>query len=852
MKIRNLINYAFMALLTLAVTACGGDAGGEPDSDPGEILVESNPEFIAKSEAVAFNRINLYKGHASLADRDLTELDVGNLSSGELITINIEFEVSDTQDEYVLSVELIPESVIDSLKPGDTFGEISDNNLSSLKDVGNINLGNVHIDSIKPGLLNAIIHAKLPTLGADKKYRIVVAPSLAYLALEKEIVESDAYTVPLLIDDRTLSISKLEKVSVKVINLPALTKNNEFTSLEIGGEFDADGYSIDPLFQTSIQVDLSTFNQSEKVSLSLIWVSPSGIEFPLGLLGTNSQEEPIIANKAQFNIDASDSAFVNIPVVAYAPIKTQVELLKQSIDIKDIADQNALNAEFSLQVFYEEDGSDVSAGTAYSLSLPLVRQSNRVIENSTETAVGFKILRAGPLNNACLIASGLDVDTRLFANDSVNTITAVNCPTTGVVGANMLWRYDAATKHIISKVTDLDGNNYCVAIFGSNGLIDNDYHLVECQYATGIRGMPVLSQRYNFEGNKIKAEGANGYLGVIFSGDPGKEVQIQSVVDAPDFFTNANGLDLSATGRLFYAGKFDNRTWGNEQYVSASLSYGGESFVDYFPILGSTSQGHVTFSGALFGKGIDIIDLQFALKKHFPKKLSFTGQNSPDVDVENGALFSLEVAGFEGFTRGSLTQKTITETYSPQTLVGVMIDEVPDFQDIEVSPEFLVEEDFIDFTYWGLVIPIEIKGGINSGVAVTGGLISPPGVGLNLTLVQSFTIGGFLSAKADIWLASAALTATVELLSQELEFVTGGGFEAALPPQNTALSLAFSTSLHATLKALKADLSYVLDYPSFWNDGHDEGTLYSTPGYLFNPPPWYIYADQINGSVINY
>lgn len=839
----------FIALsaLIISIVSCGGDGDGNND------VIASNPEFLAKSEAVTFNRINLYKGHASLADRDLTALDVGNLSSGELITIDIEFEVSDSQEDYFLSVELVPESVIDALKSGSTLGEISNNDISSLKDVGNINLGSAYVDNIKPGLLNAIVHAKLPTLGADKKYRIVVAPSLAYLASGKEIAESDTHTVPLLIDDRTLTISKLEEISIKLINVPALTKNNEFTQLEIGGKFDVNGYSIDPLFQTSIQIDLSTFNPSEKVSLSLTWISPSGIEFPLGLLSTDAQEEPIIANKAQFTIGASDSTFINISVVAYAPIKTQAELLKQSISINDIADENALNAEFSLQVFYDDNGSEVSAGNAYSLSLPLVSQGNRVIESTVDEAVGFQVLRAGGLNTACLATSGLDIDLGLLANDSTNTINAVNC-----IGgrANMLWRYDSATKHIISKVTDFDGNNYCIAIFDSNGLIRNDYHLVECRYASGIWGMPVNSQRFYFEGNKIKAEGANGYLGVIFSGLPVKEVQIQSEADAPEFFTNTNGLDLSTTGRLFHAEKFDEEEWGDERFVSAKLSYGGEAFVDYFPILGSTTQGHVTFSGALFGQNKDIIDFQFALKKHFPKKLSFTGQNSPDVDVENGAVISLKVAGFEGYIKGGLTEKTITETYSPQTIVGIIIDEVPDFDDITIEgPDvlsFSVSEELVNFTYRGLIIPIEISSGINSGAAVEG-LLSSPGVGLNLKLAQTFTIGGYLNAKADVYLASAELNADVTLLSQELNFVTGGGFKAALPPQNTALALEFNTSLKATIKALKADLTYTLNYPSFWDDGESTGSIYTTsPEYLFNAPLWTIYSEGINGSVINY
>jgi len=854
--------FILITTLALALISCGG---GGSDENGDASVIKSNPDFLAKSAAVTFNRINLYEGHISLDDRNIVALDVGNLSSGELITIAIEYEVSDSQTEYFLSVELVPESIIDTLKTGKTLGDVTSNNVISLKEVGNINLGNVYIDKIKPGLLNALVHAKLPTLGADQKYRIVVAPSLAYLASGKDVAESDANTVPLLIDDRTLNISKLDNIAVKVIDLPTLTKNNEFTSLEVGGKFDANGYSIDPLFQTSIQVDLSTFNQSEKVSLSLIWVSPSGIEFPLGLLSDDAQGEQVIANKAQFNVAASDSAFIDIPLVAYAPIKTQTELLKQSIDIKELADQNAINAVFNLHVFYEENGSDVSAGTPYSLSLPLVRQANRVIENTTDEAVGFSVLRAGPLNNACLAASGLDIDTGLFATNSTNTINAVDC-----IGGrdNMLWRYDSATKHIISKVTDVTGNNYCIATFGDGSVFQpkfeakplaagfntlaalaSDYHLVECQYSTIFNQLS--SQRFNFEGNKINAEGTTGYLGVIFSGLSLKLVDIQTATLAPDFFTDANGLNLSTSGRLFYAGKFDGGEWGNKKFALATLSYGGEAYVDYFPILGSTSQGHLTLTGSLFGISTDIIDLQFALKKHFPKKLSFTGQNSPDVEVENGALFSLNVAGFEGIIEGELSKQTITETYSPQTIVGIIVNEVPDITDREIRYEFLVDEDFINFTYYGLVIPIEISSGVKSGASVIGTL-SSPGVGLNLTLAQSFTIGGYLSAKANAYLASATLTATVELLSQQLDFATGGGFKAALPPENTALALEFDTSLEATIKALKADLSYVINYPSFWDDGESKGSLYATPGYLYNAPTWVIYSDQVSGSVINY
>lgn len=845
----------FIALsaLTISLVSCGGGGGGGDTN-----VIASNPEFLAKSAAVNFSQINLYEGHVSLTNRDLTSLDVGSLNSGELISIGIEFEVSAPQEDYFLSVELVPESVIDALQPGDTLGEISNNDITSLKNVNIINLGSAYIDNIKPGALSAIVHAKLPTLGADKKYRIVVLPSLAFLALDNEIAESDMDTVPLLIDDEILTISKLDNIAVKLINIPDLTKNNAFTQLEVGGKFDANGYSIDPLFQTSIQVDISTFNPSEKVSLSLTWLSPSGVEFPLGLLSTDDNNEPIITEKAQFTIDASDSAFIAISVVAYASERTQGALLKESININDIADNDALNAEFSLQVFYDDEGSEVSAGNAYSLSLPLVRQDNRVIKNTVEEAVGFKVLRAGTLNNACLAASGLGIDSGLFANDSTNTINAVNC-----IGGkdNMLWRYDSATKHIVSKVTDLAGNNYCIAIFDSNGVTKNDYHLVECQYASGIGSvvMPVSSQRYNFEGNKIKAEGANGYLGVIFSGDPVKEVQIQSAVDAPDFFTDTNGLNLSTTGRLFHAEKFDAPEWGDARFVSAKLSYGAEAFVDYLPILGSTTQGHVTFTGTLFGHDNDIIDFQFALKKHFLKKLSFSGQNSPDVKVENGALLSLKVAGFEGYVTGSLTEKTITETYSAQTPVEDIIAnaEIPDFDDIDIKPDVLsysITEELFKFTYWGLVIPIEITGGISSGANVSG-LLSSPGVGLELELKQILTLGGYLNAKANLWLASAELNGDVTLLSQTLNFGTSGGFSAALPlaGQDAALALEFEASLDATMKALKAELTYTLNYPCFLCDGKSTGSIYTTnPEYLFNAPKWVIYEDNVTGSVISY
>ncbi|MCK4709358.1 MAG: hypothetical protein KAU21_12130, partial [Gammaproteobacteria bacterium] len=275
------LKVSVLAVVLLLLVACGGGGSGSNSNETN--LVESNPEFLAKAEAVSFSQLRLYPGHVSETG-GLTELDVNNLASGDLITVEVEFSVTDTLTDYSVAVQLVPLSIFSQLDQGNTIGEIVNADTQQGEDF--IELGGAYVDQIQSGVIHVVIHAKLPILEQDTVYKVLVTPSLAYLASGKDINNDDVNSVPVFFDDRELTISKLDAVSVKIVETADFIVDNEFTQLEIGGAIDANGFSVEPLFQTSIEVDITSFTESEEVVLSLSWVQPGGDSFPLGLLSS--------------------------------------------------------------------------------------------------------------------------------------------------------------------------------------------------------------------------------------------------------------------------------------------------------------------------------------------------------------------------------------------------------------------------------------------------------------------------------------------------------------------------------------------------------------------------------------
>lgn len=834
----------------LLITACGGEGGGSKDDQ-----TQSNPNFIAKAETLKFSRIQLYQGHIKDTDRQpIAELDTSSLNSGDLITIDVEFEITGELKEYSLVAQLVPQSIVSLLQPGTTIGEIFNKTAEPPQGESLVDLGGVYINQINPGLLHGVFHVKLPTLKQDTVYQIAVMPSLDYLSSGKPLNDTDIESVPVLLDERKLIVKKLSQVSVKLAQTPNLMVDNDFTEIEIGGGFDANGFSIEPIFQTSVKIDMTTFNDLEEVVLSLSWADPAGTSFPLGLLISSTDGTPVISTNPHITIKQTDLPSITVPVVAYTPIKTQSALVKEATYIRDIANQVVKNGEFELTVSYVDSGGVVAAGSTYRLFIPLVSQDSRPLVLAPNDVVKFDVLRAGNTNLACLslLASATDIDTGLLAVDSTNAIVAVNCPVSP--NSKMLWRYDVSTKQIIHKILDSNDDNYCIEVFGGD-FFPNNYHLQKCRYKTESPGIPVDAQRFIFEGQKIRLEIAPIYLVVIFGSVP-QQVGVESDVNvAPDFFTDLNGIDIDANGRLFYVGKFYDRHWGSADLAQASLSFGGESYLDYMPVIGATAEGHAIVSASLFGISADLLNSSFAIKRSLTKKLSVLGNNYPDKEVGNGAEFKVDVLGYSSINLGSIATTNVTETFNAVEVAQNILSSVPVIG--EIKPEALaltykMNEKFLETTFIVVVVPVTVEGGIEGNVDFNVALISP-GAGLAVSVTDTFTLSSYIDAKVDALIVASGVVGTIDVINQKLTFSANQGFST--PGVNT-LSFNMGASLDTELKLLKGEISAFVEYYTYdccippWKKVKKDTVIYSSD-YLFNKK-WTIFDGNAVATVIEY
>ncbi|MDH5354476.1 MAG: hypothetical protein OEY09_08550 [Gammaproteobacteria bacterium] len=848
-----------MATLTL-LSACGG-GGGSGSGGPGGSPAESNPDFIAKAEAISFTQIRLYDGHINPADPAPVELDVNTLESGDLITVDVEFEITGSVSEYSLLVQLVPQSVFDQLRTGNTVGEIFP--ADSLQVADFIDLGGAYLDTPQPGIFHGVIHAKLPVLEQDTIYKVLVTPSLEYLSASTPISNDDILVMPALLDNRQLLVGQLGQVSVKIAEVPNLSIDNEFTQLEIGSKFDVNGFSIEPIFQTSIEVDLTSFAIAENIILSLSWTSSGGGTFPLGLLTSDVDGNPVISTDPQFKINSTDATSVTIPVVAYSTNKAQSALLRESTDIRDIADQAVQTGNFNLSVFYIENGLPVDTGQQHTFSIPLVSQDNSPLVLSDEAAVNFTVLRAGLTNDACVVIrnTAFNIDTGELITDVEGELIATPCPAAGtVVPDEMLWRYDLTTKQFISKEKDLNNNNYCIAWADqppSSNFFPLDFNLRKCAFETSAPGTAIISQRFIFDGQKIRLEEIPAYLEVIITTSFTKEVtavfyqDLNFIPTTADFFTNTNGVEIDQFGRIFYVGKFYDRGWGNADTARVDLSFGGESYVDYYPVIGATTEGHATLSTSLLGINANLIDTNFGIKRYFSKKISVLGINTPDVEAGDGAQLTIDIAGFTAFKAGSITRKTITDSYLLSDPVGDVLFGVPKITDREAAPiQFKVNEDFVNTTVLVSVIPVTIKGGVDGTADVKIKLTSPE-VGFQVAVTEAFKLSGFLSAQV----LAAGVEGKLTVIDQSLTFAAGGGFgvDTTFPSK---LTFEINSSLIAKMKLLKGELTAFVEYPSLCcfppkvKTRKKEKVLYSSD-FLFNQD-WEIYSKNITATIIDY
>jgi len=839
------------------LTACGGGGSGGSADDP----AVSNPVFLTKAEAVDFSRIRLYEGHVNEGDKIFSELDVSNLSSGDLITVDVEFEITGDLDDYALLVQLVPQSIYSQFNQGSTIGEII--NANAQQDEDFIDLGGAYIDEVQPGLLHGVVHAKLPNLSQDATYRILVTPSLGFLSSGKAINNNDVETVPVLFDNRELVISKLEVVSAKIASVPNPVIDNEFTQLEIGGLFDENDHSVEPVFQTSIEIDVTSFNETEIIALSLTYEDPSGSPVAMGLLssgiiGVNGVVimNGIVSMNGFYEITQKSETSITIPVVAYATLQSQAAMLAQATNITDIADQLVSSGDFKLKVFRVENGVNIDTGQAHLFSIPLVSQDNRALVFTSDNVINFSVLRAGPTNSACLLITpaAFDIDTGIMGPGS-HDILASACPASP--GDAYLWRYDFATKQFISKEVDDDGDSHCITAIDepvvTQGLLQQsnirtlllgtftDVEAAKCEFQTVGFGVPagtaVETQMFGFEGNKIRFLPQSRYLNVSAINTANVDVDIISLSDpelALDFFSSANGVDIDQYGRLFYIGKFYDRGWGSDELARVNLSYGGESFLDYLPVLGTTTQGHLTLSASLFGDSVDLMDVNFAHKRYLSKQISSVTGNIYPVNVGNGAEFSVDVAGFTAQKFGGITTRTVTESFNPLDNIRTRLNQEPVNEVVDASYKRTIDETFVDYTVAVFAIPVSIKGGITGDLDFRAQL-SSQGIGVDGVISELMSLNGFLEATAAF---VAGVDGEIEIINQRLDYSAGGKFEATtdLPPE---LTFNINSSLDASLSLIKANVTAFLNYPSpCWcvppyKIKKKETLLYSSP-YLFD------------------
>lgn len=116
--------------LVVVLTACS--SGGS--DDPPIVVIDNelpNPNLIKKSEAIDFTQIKLYDGHVKVNDGSLNELNVSDLNSGDLITIDVEFEVTGDLEDYSLAAQLVPIDIFNRLNSGNTIGEVINEDIKS-------------------------------------------------------------------------------------------------------------------------------------------------------------------------------------------------------------------------------------------------------------------------------------------------------------------------------------------------------------------------------------------------------------------------------------------------------------------------------------------------------------------------------------------------------------------------------------------------------------------------------------------------------------------------------------------------------------------------------------------------
>ncbi|MCK4708997.1 MAG: hypothetical protein KAU21_10310, partial [Gammaproteobacteria bacterium] len=305
-----------------------------------------------------------------------------------------------------------------------------------------------------------------------------------------------------------------------------------------------------------------------------------------------------------------------------------------------------------------------------------------------------------------------------------------------------------------------------------------------------------------------------------------------------------------------HVGKSYDRGWGSVDTARVKLSYGGDTQLDYIPVLGATTEGHAALTASMFGKTVDLLAFNFTHKRYLSKQITLVSGNTKPVQIGNGAELKMDVLGRTAKTFGEIKTKTITESYALDTQVEAMLDVELSLEpavniDIGSNLHFDMHEEFLDFVFTVVVIPVHIKGGIDGLIDVTGKLTSTTEViGIDALISEKLDLGGYLSADV---LEVVTITGDIIVINQALDFNANGHFSltADLPP---ALSFDASSSLTAELNLLKGKVTASVQYPSPcwcappWKMKTKDKVLYSSP-YLFESK-WTIYSAQENFPLI--
>ncbi len=847
-----------LLICALLLTAC--DSNGSKSSNTNG-SPSNNVDFKTKVEAVNLSQIRIYKGHVKEGTLNPIIADVSKLDSGDLITIDISFEVTKKLKDYALFAYLFPIELYSKLEFDKTLGSAKTEKISEAESDTVVDLGIAYVDKVNTEQLHGVIHSKLPILENDTQYKLVVLPSLDYLAANKpdeDISKEDLDVVPLLFNEDTLHISKLNAVKIQAVQTPNLKSDTSFTQLEIKGRFDANGYTQTPILHTSINVDLTSFKSSEEVEASIVWESPTGLEYPLGLLMTDNETgKPLVKEKARYSIKQKGYPSMVIPIVAYAPKDTHKALVKESTFIKNVKAGGVEDGKFKV-VLKVPNSTDL--GVIYPLITPLVSYDPSPKSSSQEEAAGFTILRAGDSNSYCLTISlsAFDIDTGELSEEGVGELTTTDCATATSQDISK-WRFDELTKQIISKEIDSSGNNHCLSA-QNVGLVNQkqtlsiqsvgipngnfkDVKLEKCEFQVSTvrdrvpAGTALHIQRFDFSDNKIKLIMNNNFLTVSAIGTSSEDVElISNEALATTFINNTDGIDVDNDGRLFYVGIDENYGIGDIDLARVNIALSGESFLDYMPIIGLSAGGNAVFSASLLGHTVDVIDAKYLHKRYLPHKLSIHRGSQAAVETGNGALYKINLFGNKLVGEGEIITTNVTNSLEPtitnmaaylSSQTQVEVTSIANFHPIN----FKIDKEFLSVTYIVGVIPISLGGGFKADIDVNADLLSN-GVGLNTALTQAVGISGYFEAELDLFLVTAGIEGDIEVINQSIEFSGNAGLSSTNGSSN--LSADIQAKLDSGVKLLKGKVSAFYTYRNWrGKKKRKSSSLYSSP-YLIN------------------